>query len=63
MVIVLSNLNTTMCHVFICDKTLMPPLLNFDSKSLGEEGTLMYETTNYKQDYNIVFKFDWSFSF
>jgi hypothetical protein len=23
----------------------------------------MYETTNYKQNYNIVFKFDWSFNF
>jgi hypothetical protein len=63
MVSVLSNLNTTMRHVFICDKTLMPPPLNFDSKSLGEEGALMYETTNYKQNYNIVFKFDWSFNF
>ncbi len=41
----------------------MPPPLNFDSKSLGEEGALMYETTNYKQNYNIVFKFDWSFNF
>jgi hypothetical protein len=33
---VLSNFSTTMCHVFICDKTLIPPLLNFDLESLGE---------------------------
>jgi hypothetical protein len=26
-----------MCHVFIYDKTFMPPQLNFDSKSLNEE--------------------------
>jgi hypothetical protein len=28
-----------MCHVFICDKTFMLPILNFDLESLGEEGT------------------------
>jgi hypothetical protein len=26
-----------MCHAFIYDKTLMPPQLNFDQKSLNEE--------------------------
>ncbi len=44
MVSVLSNINITMYHVFIvdCDKNFMPPLLNFNVKSLdGEDDTTL----------------------
>ncbi len=41
MVNVLSNLSIAMCHAFICDKTFMPPPLNFDSKQSSEKGAPM----------------------
>lgn len=44
MVSVLSNINIIMYHVFIvdCEKNFMPPLLNFNVKSLdGEDDTTL----------------------
>ncbi len=40
MVSVISSINTTMCHAFIQDKTLLPTPLNFASDLLEDENVL-----------------------